>query len=652
MRRRVMRGARQRAQARRLVVATAALLIWADISAARCAIAGNCAVETELISTATDGGAGNAWSEVPASDADGCVIAFKSVASNLDSSDPNGFINVFVRDRRGGTTTRVPVRVFTGSPPNQNSFPPVLDAAGQLVAFGSDATNLIRNDLNGSADVFVYALSQLADPPNILTLVLDPNDFGRGGGRVPDLPPSMTADGSVVAFTSSATDLVPSATNDPISNVFVRDVNAPTGVFELISVTTIGNPNEHAGNAPSYSPAISPDGQYVAFCSEASDLVTGNPPGVAGIFLRDRFAHSTQRLASLSRGLCGQPEVGPAIRDHGESVAFVSDLPLDGDDNGVEDVFVWNAGAITRVSRSSAGGTATGPSLFASLSADGRFVAFQSSAPNLIDPPTSGRSDVFVADITDGRIERVSISSTGAPADGDSSAPRISADGTTVVFQSSAALVPEDANADEDIYTHGNELSFTPTATWTETPTFTPSPSGTPDPTPTPTVTATAVNTATLTRTPLSTATVTPLPTHTAPPSGTPTSTATRNMPTAVIDPTPTSAPNATATQTSTVPPSATATPTPARPTPPPATAVSSASPTDTPLATATPSALPNATATATIRIDSGGGGGCSCRIGPNADAAPRALSVFAIAAPALLAASARRNRRRRVDRA
>jgi hypothetical protein len=322
--------------------------------------------------------------------------------------------------------------------------------------------------------------------------------------------------------------------------------------------------------------AISGDANFVVFCSEASNLTTGSPEDLAGIFLRNRIDGTTQQIATLGQRHCLQRELSPSISENGAYVAFVSDLRLDdADTNGVSDVFVWHDGTIIRISEALGGGAANGPSSFASISANGMFVAFQSSASNLIDGDDNQNADVFVVDLIDRRIARASETASGEDFPAPSGAPRISADGITVAFQSDAPLVPEDQNTLTDIYSVVNVLSFTPT--------------------PTPTV-----PTATPTETPVT--------------------------PTATIAPT-----TPAATQTN----GTNGTMTPGTTTPGTTTPGTTTPGTTTP-GTMTPGGG-NGTPTATANGGGGGGGGCSCRIDPGSGLPADAAPWHALALPAVL---------------
>jgi Tol biopolymer transport system component len=480
--------------------------------------------EVSLITLGRDGSPANGRSELPTANGDASVIGFKSAASNLIASDVNSSIDVFVYSRNGGSIERIPATTsFPPSNPDGESFPPGLDYSGNIVGFASAARNLVRNDLNQQVDAFAY--DRGADNTEILTLVLDEVEEGSLGGRVPDLPISVNADGNLMVFTSGSDFLVDNDRNE-VFDVFLY--NRISDETELVSVATLGGGGPRSGNDLSANGAISGDGNFVVFCSEASNLTTGTPEDFAGIFLRNRIEGTTQQVASLAQRRCLQREASPSISENGAYIAFVSELQLDDQDtNGVSDVFVWHDGSTIRISEALGGGPANGPSSFASISANGTFVAFQSSASNLIDGDDNQNSDVFVVDVIDRRITRASETAGGEDFPAASGAPRISPDGITVVFQSDAPLAPEDLNTFTDIYSVVNVLSFTPTPTPT-TPTETPT-------APPPTVTQTRTPTGdgvTPTATPDGIPTTTTpsgggTPTPTTPGGGTPTPTAT-----------------------------------------------------------------------------------------------------------------------------
>jgi WD40-like Beta Propeller Repeat len=416
MRRRVMGNAERRAScggcrpARVLGAAGVCLLVGAIASVPSPVRADDCSsgVVTTRVSIGNDGAEANGRSELAAVNADGCVVAFKSAASNLIANDGNGLIDVFVRDRKAGTTERIPVKPYVGPDPNAISYPPALDADGGVVIFGSEASNLVSGDFNASPDLFAY--DRTLNLTSILTLVLDVNGQGRGGGRVPDLPPSVCADGSLAAFTSSAADLV-SGDGNEANDVFVR--NRITGTIELISVSPVGG-GGHAADGPSAGGAISGDGCTVAFYSDATNLVPDDTNEVRDVFARDRCAGTTERVSVATSGAQAngpsQASGGlPAVSADGRYVAFASDASnlVAGDTNGVTDIFLRDtcigapAGCVPqtlRISVATDGGEANGPSDSPSISADGRFIAFDSAAANLVPDGSSAPTGAYLRD--------------------------------------------------------------------------------------------------------------------------------------------------------------------------------------------------------------------------------------------------------------
>ena len=276
--------------------------------------------------------------------------------------------------------------------------------------------------------------------------------------------PSVSGDGRYVAFASEAANLV----KQPYSSgmqIFVRDVFSDR--TELISVSSSGK----SGLGDSYLPAISGDGRYVAFYSLADNLVPDDTNNLPDFFVRDRFLRMTERVSVNSAGEQGYGSDyswSPSISADGRYVAFVSGFVnlVEGDTNGAQDVFVRDRekGTTERVSVSSSGAEAQkfGDGAYsAAISSDGRFVAFVSSAADLVEGDTNGWPDTFVRDRQEGITERVSVSTTGGEASTYSWEPSISADGRYVVFYTTASLEPEDQNGWEDVYLRDRALGTT-----------------------------------------------------------------------------------------------------------------------------------------------------------------------------------------------
>ena len=207
----------------------------------------------------------------------------------------------------------------------------------------------------------------------------EPNDHSGG--------PFASADGRYIAFSSDASNLVP-GDNNGATDVFVFD--RETGLTTRVSVTPEGGePNDHSG-----IPSLSADGRFVAFPSRASNLVAGDNNGVTDIFLFERQTGITTRLGPTLESNDTFPDVDlnvrPAMNADGRFVAFSSDAPnlVPEDTNGIADVFVYDRKmeSISRVSVTPEGGDPNGRSgFFFTLSADGRYVAFDSNASNLVE---------------------------------------------------------------------------------------------------------------------------------------------------------------------------------------------------------------------------------------------------------------------------
>jgi len=280
---------------------------------------------------------------------------------------------------------------------------------------------------------------------------------GPGGGSV---LPSLSGDGRFVAFASQASNLVAGDTNGS-EDVFVHD--RLTGATVRVSIASGGA----QGNDSSSEPAISADGRWVAFYSRASNLAPGDANDIHDLFAHDRQTGATLLVSqSLGGGVGNGGSYAPALSADGRHVAFdslASDL-VAGDTNGGYDVFVRDlvAGTTTRVSLGAGGAEGDNWSLNPAISADGRYVAFESRAANLAGGDTNGVSDVFVRDLVAGTTSRVSLGAGGSQATGASSYPSISADGRWVAFVSAASdLVAGDTNGVDDIFVHDRQTGST-----------------------------------------------------------------------------------------------------------------------------------------------------------------------------------------------
>ena len=411
----------------------------------------------EPISVAPDGAIGNDSSvagdhlgDYGDMTPDGRFVVFASAASNLVPGDTNGVGDVFVRDRRTGVTERVSVGARGVQGNGDSNFlgiatAPAISDNGRYVAFKSDASNLVKGDRNQLTDVFVRDRStgtterisgagggdNPAISPDGNFVAFETFDFdgdfaqdiylrNRSAGTIERISVShdgsevfgtsedpVVANGPVVAFASSAPNLVPDDGNSNI-DVFVRDLSGATPTTERVSVSSA---EEAAGEFDtSRNPAITNDGRFVAFQSDAQNFTpVAQTEFFSDVFVRDR-----------------------------------------------------QAGTTVLASPDGAGGEASGQSEDPEIGANGRFVAFASFASDLIagttDPDGELVRDAFVRDLTAGSTEMVSINSAHEDAmrDGnhdDVGAGPVSADGLVALMGTQADnLFAGDTNGVNDVY--------------------------------------------------------------------------------------------------------------------------------------------------------------------------------------------------------
>lgn len=229
---------------------------------------------TERVSVDSMGIEANDYSTSPALSADGNIVVFESAASNLISNDTNGFPDVFVHDRSTGITERVSVDSL-GAEANLESVQAVISCDGQVVAFESEAWNLVSNDTNNAMDVFVH------DRSSGTTERVSVNSSGVEGNSG-SFGPSISSDAVRVAFESFASNLVTNDTNG-WNDGFVRDRSS--GMTNLVTVDSSGN----QGDNQSVPQGISADGRVVVFGSDASNLVSGDTNGVTDILIHGPY---------------------------------------------------------------------------------------------------------------------------------------------------------------------------------------------------------------------------------------------------------------------------------------------------------------------------------------------------------------------------
>jgi hypothetical protein len=392
------------------------------------------AQSTTLISGATSGAAYGA-----ALSADASHVAYY----HPDYSGPNWTWQISVVDVQSGVATLVSASA-AGVPGNNHSLFPSISSDGRYVAFNSSASDLVLNDTYSGTDVFVR------DVQTASTVLVSLSSQGAHGDDESSWP-SISGNGRFVAFQSAAATLVPNDMNAH-QDIFVRDLQLGTTVCASIGIT--GGP----ANGISEYPAISADGRFVAFQSIADDLVPNDTNGSLDVFVRDVQGAITTRVSVSTASQQGNGSSQyPSISGTGQFVAFQSNAfnLVPSDSNGWDDVFVRDLvnGTTTLISVSATGAQGSFPSAWPSISGDGRFVAFQSSAPNLVPNDSNGTTDTFVRDTQSSVVVRASVSTVDAQANSSSDRCSISMDGRYVAFASSASnLVPGDTNGFEDVF--------------------------------------------------------------------------------------------------------------------------------------------------------------------------------------------------------
>ena len=376
---------------------------------------------------------------------DGRFVVFSSDASNLVANDNNGVSDVFLRDRVLGTTVRISVNRNDGGDASGESHTPSINSDGRFIAFASLAGDLVEGDDNALLDVFVYD----HNTGQVIRASLAASD-GETDGDSKD--PTISADGRYVTFSSSATNLVAEGANINV-DIYVRDLFL--GETSKVSVRPGGVFTE----LNSWNPSISANGRHVVFTSGDSGLVPGDIDGPQDIFVRNLDTWAIERVSVSTAGGESNARNGvAAISADGKVVAWWSraDNLVEGDDNGLDDIFVRDrvAGTTRRVNVSTAGEQASGGgSYHVSVTDNGRFVIYLSDANNLVADDNNGFGDIFSYDRFTGVTRRHSLTPDGVGGNDYSRRPSVSANGKYIAFESLASdFVNDDDNLVQDVF--------------------------------------------------------------------------------------------------------------------------------------------------------------------------------------------------------
>lgn len=354
---------------------------------------------TVLVTVAKTGSPSAVGGFAPSVSADGRFVAFASNGSDFVDGDTNGRVDIFLRDMNGGTTAMVSA-AQTGAPadlgasPNNVGGKREISDDGRYVAFASSATNLVATSNSGKQQVYVKDMAT-----GVVTRASV--DATGAAGNDNSFTPSLSGNGHVVAFVSLAANFSTLAVSH-IGQIFVRDLELATTTLE--SLTTAGS---IVAGKSSQTPALSFDGRQVVFETTAQ-LDPRDKDSIGGdtgwdVYLRDRTAGATVFASFTTNTFSGTDSRAPSISADGRWVGFHSmdDKFVGGDLNGTADVFLYDrvTGSFSLASRNDAGQQASTASLGASVSSDGRFALFGSTATNLVPTPSSSGMQLYVRDM-------------------------------------------------------------------------------------------------------------------------------------------------------------------------------------------------------------------------------------------------------------
>ena len=429
-----------------------------------------------LVNVTPDGQAGNGDSRDPKISEDGNTVAFTARSNNLHPLDDSFLEDIFVRNMTTGEIELITVdSTGSGGANVDGSTPLAVSPNGNFVVFSSPAGNLVDGvtDLNGgtAGDLFVH--NRTTGETKLITKSLDGTSTANTGFAFVGSSPNVDiADDGKVVFTSTATNLVANSDTNNVADVFLWD--PVTETITLITVTPDGSAGAGTSRGTTFAadnPRITRDGTKIFFESTAPDLANnqtdGNndessPRNRVDVFVRDLATGTTSYVSVNADGTGGGNGVSRDfdVTPDGSTVVFESsatDLGAPGIGSSFEQVFARDmiTGTIQSLSLSVSGSASFGSSENPVIDNNSRFVAFQSSAENLIALDGNFDEDIFVFDLQTNERTVVSVTPTGNTANGDSTDPLISGDGSIVVFNSKASNISDtilDENNGTDIF--------------------------------------------------------------------------------------------------------------------------------------------------------------------------------------------------------
>ncbi len=409
--------------------------------------------------------------------ANGRFVAFVSDSSNIVANDTNNRTDVFVRDRQMGQTILVSMNAAGTGSGDQSSRAPTITPDGRFVVFISASNNLVNDD----AALLIHEDVYIRDLQSGTTRLVSRNATGiaRGNASAGLFDPlGVSDDGRFVVFTSIATDLTTTPDNNNQPDVFVRDLQ--TNTTKLVSINPGGSAS---GDGASNVPVITPDGRFVAFMSNAKDLVALNVGFRRQVFVRDLQTGTTKLVTPNRFGNAGgNGDVDPvtdrnlSISANGRFIAYVTDASdmVANDTNNSHDIFIRDTQlettSLVSVDRDGFP-SLSGYSGQFRMTPDGRFVVFISGSDSLVNNDVNQQLDVFVRDLQTSTTTLITVNQVGSAAGigtgngpfiSEFLRPSISDDGRYVTFISPGSLanIP-DNNGVLDVFVRDRQTSVT-----------------------------------------------------------------------------------------------------------------------------------------------------------------------------------------------
>jgi hypothetical protein len=382
---------------------------------------------TTLATVNRNNKAGGVSSSVYSLSDNGQMVAFVSDATDMVAKDTNGKADIFVRDIKAGKTKLVSINSAHSGSGNGKSRDPKISLNGRFVRFNSEASNLVAGDTNGKEDLFVH------DLVTGKTFLLDPTSV-------------QSADGRYVVFETKAALLSNDKNNQ--TDVYVRDLL--TNKVSLVSINKTGKgTGKYSSGVCSYANSyggqtISANGRYVMFQSFVDDLVANDKNLGQDIFVRDLLAKKTIRASLDKSGKLNKlllNSIGLGMSDNGQTVVFASfQATVDQNNTFTYDNTTNKTTLLSRdYNQAPLNDVKTSNPLNLSISHDGSVALFASLAENLVQHDTNKKADIFVRDVKTGLTKLISMNKTGAASgQGESYPPVLSADGKVAIFKSFA----------------------------------------------------------------------------------------------------------------------------------------------------------------------------------------------------------------------